>query len=63
MIKITSPLLHYRFKMVRVQCKQYENTEQLKDEIMDVMNDYLQENDGYIIFKLQKVDKCKSNFK
>ncbi|CAK86196.1 unnamed protein product (macronuclear) [Paramecium tetraurelia] len=46
MIKITSPLLNYRFKMLRVQCKPYDNVELIRDQIMDLMNEYLQESDG-----------------
>ncbi|CAD8067233.1 unnamed protein product [Paramecium primaurelia] len=49
MIKITSPLLNYRFKMLRVQCKPYDNVELIRDQIMDVMNEYLQESDGKLI--------------
>ncbi|CAD8151643.1 unnamed protein product [Paramecium octaurelia] len=49
MIKITSPLLNHRFKMVRVQCKPYDNIQLIRDQIMDVMNEYLQENDGKLI--------------
>ncbi|CAD8173180.1 unnamed protein product [Paramecium octaurelia] len=49
MIKITSPLLNYRFKMLRVQCKPYDNVELIRDQIMDIMNEYLQESDGKLI--------------
>ncbi|TNV74513.1 hypothetical protein FGO68_gene5072 [Halteria grandinella] len=45
--------------MVRVQCKPYENAEQIKDQIMDAMNEYLQENDGYYILIIRKLINVK----
>lgn len=41
MIKINSPVLNNRFKMIRIQCKPYESLEIVKDQLMAIMNDYL----------------------
>lgn len=43
---IKSPLLTNKFKMVRVQCTEFDDLNAVKDDIMDKMNAYLERNDG-----------------
>lgn len=46
-IAIHSPTLQNSFRLFRVKVSPTENIQEIKDVIMDRMNTYLEENDGF----------------